>query len=790
MIELRDYQKKAVRELKQRMIEMLNDPEDRQRLIFKAPTGAGKTVMVSTLLDELTRDLPMNGECRYSRVAWVWIAPNKLHQQSYRSMRNFFSERRSLRPVMFDECDHLDGLHPGDVLFLNWESINKDNAVMIRDNEQNRTLYELIRKTKIEQRLPVVVIIDEEHMFAGRNAKKSELVLQAIQPHIELRVSATPVTQSYNAVVVKRQDVINEEMIKKGIELNPNVKSNKEQSELTVNQRLLKKALEKRRQLAEAYREYGINPLLLIQLPNDSSESMSSKDKTIAQEMQAYLEQVCDISVANGRLAVWLSKDKSPNLQNITRPDDITEVLLFKQAIALGWDCPRASVLLIFRELQSMTFTTQTVGRILRMPEQHFYQNDSLNYGYVYTDLSADMISIVGDDMNYISTLYANRRKDLQNISLLSSYTDKHGAVRNRLGSQFRSIFYKTMEQEWEQNPLLLFSAEDFFENDDEAESEEEAKKKEESMDAKIKLNRYNAKRHGVQTDVARILVSIPKDTPLTGDSGIIEITDKARLALNASELQNLFTMFCRKNVGKFSKFDSTPVLQGAIESALEEYLQVFSVDVPKVVLYHQNRPRFEELIRKALLRYEATLKRAAQDQAATYQQSLWQVPETRLYNAGVVRTTEGEIFNHALCPYFEELQASNPEREFARWLDDKMEYVDWWYKNGNEGKQHFAVPYTDSADRKRCFYVDFIIRLKSGTICLFDTKTKGSDADAPEKNNALLDYIGDYLSKGKKIVGGVLIKEEGTSNWYYPGGIIHDTNNIDGWSALHLETL
>ncbi len=85
---------------------------------------------------------------------------------------------------MFDECDHVDGLHPGDVLFLNWESINKDNAVMIRDNEQNRTLYELIRKTKIEQHLPVVVIIDEEHMFAGRNARKSEMVLQALQPHI------------------------------------------------------------------------------------------------------------------------------------------------------------------------------------------------------------------------------------------------------------------------------------------------------------------------------------------------------------------------------------------------------------------------------------------------------------------------------------------------------------------------------------------------------------------------------------------------------------------------------
>lgn len=791
MIELRDYQKKAVRDLKQRMIEMLNDPEDRQRLIFKAPTGAGKTVMVSTLLDELTRDLPQNGECRYSRVAWVWIAPNKLHQQSYRSMRNFFSERRSLRPVMFDECDHLDGLHPGDVLFLNWESINKDNAVMIRNNEQNRTLYELIRKTKIEQHLPVVVIIDEEHMFAGRNAKKSELVLQAIKPHIELRVSATPVTQSYNAVVVKRLDVINEEMIKKGIELNPNVKSSKEQSELTVNQRLLKKALEKRRELAEAYKEYGINPLLLIQLPNDSSESMSSKDKTIAAEMQAYLEQVCDISVANGRLAVWLSKDKSPNLQNITRPDDITEVLLFKQAIALGWDCPRASVLLIFRELQSMTFTTQTVGRILRMPEQHFYKNDVLNYGYVFTDLSADMISIVGDDMNYISTLYANRKKDLQNITLLSSYTDKHGVVRNRLGSQFRNIFYKTLEEEWEQNPLMLFSPEDFFEDDDEVEDAEDIQKKEENLDAKIKLNRYNAKRHGVQTDVSRILVAIPKDTPLTGDSGIVEITDKARLALNATELRNLFTMFCRKNVGGFSKFDSTPVLQGAIESALEKYLNIFEdADVAKVVLYHQNRPRFEELIRKALVKYEHIMKKQNQDAFVQYQQSVWQVPETRLYNAAMVKTTEGEIFNHALYPYFEELKASRPEQEFARWLDEKTEYVDWWYKNGNDGKQHFAVPYTDSANIKHCFYVDFIIRLKSGTICLFDTKTRGSDEEAPEKNNALLEYISDNLAKGKKIVGGVLIKDEGTSNWYYPGGIINNTDNLDGWSALHLETL
>ena len=253
MIELKDYQKRAVRELKRQLVSLLNDDEDRLKLIFKAPTGAGKTVMASKLLDEVTYELPMDGECKYTQVAWVWIAPNKLHQQSYKSMKNFFSEKRSLRPVMFDECNHLEGLEKGDVLFLNWESINKDNAVMIRDNEQNRTLYELIRRTKVEKHLPVVVVIDEEHMFGGRNAKKSEMVLRAIQPKVEIRISATPVTQSYYNVVVKRKDVVEEEMIKRGIQLNPNIHSSKEQSELTVNQRLLKQALKKREELAKAY---------------------------------------------------------------------------------------------------------------------------------------------------------------------------------------------------------------------------------------------------------------------------------------------------------------------------------------------------------------------------------------------------------------------------------------------------------------------------------------------------------------------------------------------------------
>ena len=147
-------------------------------------------------------------------------------------------------------------------------------------------------------------------------------------------------------------------------------------------------------------------------------------EKKTVDEIIQYLDVKKNITVENNKLAVWLSGRKE-NVIGIEKPDCMTEVLLFKQAIALGWDCPRACVLLIFRELQSQTFTTQTVGRILRMPQQRHYTNDVLNYGYVYTNLSTDMIEIVRDDMNYISKIPVHLKKGIENIQLNSVYQNR-----------------------------------------------------------------------------------------------------------------------------------------------------------------------------------------------------------------------------------------------------------------------------------------------------------------------------------------------------------------------------
>ncbi|WP_438638705.1 hypothetical protein [Muribaculum intestinale] len=66
---------------------------------------------------------------------------------------------------------------------------------------------------------------------------------------------------------------------------------------------------------------------------------MTAEDNAIADFVRQYLDTMRDITVENGRLAVWLAGEKS-NLAGLEQPDNMAQVLLFKEAIALGWDCP------------------------------------------------------------------------------------------------------------------------------------------------------------------------------------------------------------------------------------------------------------------------------------------------------------------------------------------------------------------------------------------------------------------------------------------------------------------
>jgi type III restriction enzyme len=760
MINLKKYQDEAVNSLKQNAYKLLQKPGARQPLIFKAPTGAGKTVMMADFLNKFCAELPEKLELNKRKAAFIWIAPNKLYIQSYKALKGYFAEMRSLKPIFFEDITG-DGLKPNEVLFVNWESINKEKNLMVRENEQNKNLYSYVNQARLED-TEIIVIIDEEHMFANtKTAKRANEVLQKIYPKIEIRVSATPTTNSDYKTIVERQDVIAEEMIKEGIVLNPALDKYEQEGGKSLNQTLIDIALIKKKEISEAYTQLGekINPLLLIQLPNDTSEENSLDDQKYIEMITQYLEVYHDITVKNNKLAIWLS-GKKENVEGIEANENMVEVLLFKQAIALGWDCPRAAVLLIFRELQSTTFTIQTVGRILRMPQQKHYPNSLLNQGYVFTNLSKDKIEIVKDDMSYITMNRARRIEKYKPVQLMSSYVNAR-IIRNRLGSKFRIALFETAEKLWGVTRDVADTT--VFERN-----------------RNILTSRF------INIDVSKIEINIPENVNLTGEIELKSVMETARFAKTQDELNQLFRQFCRANVGSFAVIDSTPVLEMALKLFFEEYIGHNEFDAIKIILFPDNQTAFIELIQKSIERYIEIMAEKSNSVKREVENYNWEVPVERIYNE---LYDEKDKPTHALEPFYEYVKASRPEKIFADYLETNKESLEWWYKNGESAKEHFAVPYIDYTGKESLFYVDFVLLTKSGVTCLFDTKTMGSDAaNVAKKHNALVEFIEERNKNGKPTIGGVIIGNDvgGNVMWQYCRNKIDNTIDLKGWDYFN----
>jgi len=771
MLHLRNYQSKAVDRLLDETYSLLARPVRRQKLVFKAPTGAGKTVVMAEFLSRLAEELPDRPELPVRQLAFIWIAPGHLHLQSYGTLRQYFADTRAIHPVQFDDLTE-NHLRPNELLFLNWQSISSDKNLLVKDNEQQRNLSSLVAQTKLRE-TQVIVVLDEAHLFASKG-DKAQKVLNQLQAWVEVDVSATPFYKSDNQVVIKREEVVRAEMIKRGVVLNPDLDASQQKGGDALNIVLLKLAIKRRQELADAYRAAGknINPLLLIQLPSDTAKE-SALDRSIRDTMLAHLEGVEGITQVNGRLAVWLAGEKA-NLIGIEQPASPVEVLLFKQAIALGWDCPRAAVLLIFRELKQESFSIQTVGRILRMPEQHHYADELLNLGYVYTDLARNNIKIEADSADYLSLNKADRRADYQLLELPAEHVSHQREQRNRLSSQFRAILYKAAEARWEIEPENLRADGVPFDQH----------------------NTGRLRQRGLQTNVESIEIVIPANVRLdyveVGQTQV-DADHRQKFAKTPFELQQLLKRFCRERCGIYAPAESTPVLHMALVSLLEEYLLWDeNKQINKFLLCPQNETELSALIDDALAAH-TQYQQQKPGNARTLETVAWDVPVFEYYND---HYEEYAAPTHALQPTYlrrrpdGHLADSKEELLFIQFLEDDFQapHLRWWYKNGAGTRTDFAVVYERSErgeTRLAPFFVDFIILFANGTLGVFDTKTLDSDPHLVPKHNALHAWIAKRnAAQPGSTIGGVLIRDK--TLWKYSPDPLTDAYSLAGWQVLN----
>ncbi len=728
MIELKEYQKEAVERLNDIVDNLLNSTEN-EICVFQAPTGSGKTLMVSELLRRLVKSREDS-----KKFSFVWISVRMLHEQSKEKLEKYYEDDRLLQCSYFEDLQN-KMIDENEILFINWQSINKkDINIYVRENEEENNLNKIIENTKNEGR-EIILIIDESHHTA--NSEKSKELIEIISPKVTIEVSATPQLSGNVGGVwkVNISDVKSEEMIKSEISVNPDFMHIKIGSK-SSDELVIEEALKKREELADFYKKenIGINPLVLIQLPDQKSNLINKKDDVLR-----ILKDKLNITEDSQKLAIWLSEEKTESLANIEKNDNEVEVLLFKQAPALGWDCPRASILVIFRESKSFIFTIQTIGRIMRMPELKYYDNTELNKGFIFTNLPN--IEITEDYAKDYVTINEAKRDNLlyEDIAIPSIYL-KRQRERTRLSGEFVKIF--------------------------------------------IKIAKEFGLKKKITTSPSKVVNPIIADGKIVNIDKIGEIEHKGSIEvqLDETELQQRFDIFISQNCTPYAPLDSSDRMKTAIYQFIyEEFrIQKLSSHAQKVVLGKENVQAFVDVINLAKERYKIEIVEKANEKREIQNVKKWEVPVIISYNS---RYTKENKPNSIMKPFYTKKQ-SEPERQFIELLDASKS-VKWWFKNGESEIKYFAVLRTD----KGAFYPDFIIQFKDGRIGIFETKADrtAETADAKPRAEGLYKYIKAQNKAGKKLFGGIAINKNGS--WRYNDNefYVYNENDLRDWKILEI---
>ena len=425
---LKDYQRDAVRDSLNNLGKarrLWHGETDRTAFSLTAVTGAGKTVMAAATFEAL-----FHGDDEFSFdadpgavVIWFSDDPSLNEQTCFRFIEA--SDRINYTDlVVVENTFNRPKFQAGKIYFLNTQKLSK-NSLLVRGHDPEEmavkldgtfpdmrpdlrayTIWDTIQNTIEDPDLTLYLVLDEAHRGMGPQTAASQNAKSTIVQRLINGVGSVPgvpAVWGISATVERFNKAI--ESAGKHIKL-PNVEvdaSKVQESGLIKDTILLdipdnvgdfdtvlvRRATDKLKESSLAWSAYSkqqqeaqvVVPLMVLQVPNTPDPDEIGRALDTIFERYPELPSASVAHVFGDHTTQRFGNRDVPYIE----PQRVQEstwvrVLIAKDAISTGWDCPRAEVMVSFRSASDKTHITQLLGRLVRSPlARRIPGNDRLN---------------------------------------------------------------------------------------------------------------------------------------------------------------------------------------------------------------------------------------------------------------------------------------------------------------------------------------------------------------------------------------------------------------------------
>ena len=451
---------------------------------------------------------------------------------------------------------------------------------------------------------------------------------------------------------------------------------------------------------------------------------------------------------------MWLA-DRKDNLEGIVENNAKQVAVVIKQAVATGWDCPRAHILVKLRENMDERFEIQTIGRIRRMPEACHYEDDLLDSCYLYTfdeKFTEGVRNSLGNKALDARRLFI--REELKTFKLIKEQRTMVSDTRDpvvalKAVGKHLSGKYK-LDSDCAANQKKMETAGYLFKDDIWRHTQSgEATSLEEMKNAAA----FN--------DVA---FSMAIDTHRHGRAFHHEVGEIGlACGLQYEEARTIILRVFGEGGDKKECILSLP----------PKKLYAFVINNERKLKEDFTEAMAEELdLREASGRVSEKEFHIPHEWICTYNgkakvQALSKKNAYKDYPMSAAPRSTGEV-------------------SFEKWCE-KTATVDWVYRNGDKGDEYFSIVYEANSGKQKLFYPDYIVSI-NGEVWVIEVKggfnTSGEsenvDIYAPKKAEALKAYCAKH-----KLRGAFVCKDKSEDELFVFEGGFSDDIDDQGWKPI-----